>query len=282
MATLKELLEKDLTKKELEDLITSYDVIGSREGAVAIIEIPDSLEEKKETIADAIMSNHKNVNTVLRELSDRKEEFRLRDYEIIKGEKDTEVLHKESGCKFLLDPQKVFFSPREGTERILIAEQIKDGEDVCVFFAGCGPYVVVISKNSNPGSVTGIEINPDAVDYMKKNIELNKIDNASAVLGDVKEVSEDFEDKFDRVVMPLGVHAHQFLDEAFLVLKDKGVINFYNTEAEETLFDESVGKVVSSAKRSGYEIKMYEGRKMSQYASRVWKVCLDLAVERVK
>ena len=280
MATLKEILEDELTEEEMEDLITSYDVIGSRDGAVAIIEIPESLEDKKEQIADAIMSNHKNVKTVMRELTERKNEFRLREYEIIKGDISTKVIHKENGCKILVDPQKMFFSPRESTERMIVSEQVESGEDVCVFFAGCGPYVVEIAKNSNPKSITGIEINPDAVEYMKENIKMNKIDNAEAVLGDVKEIAKDYEDKFDRVVMPLGVHAYQFLNEAFLVLKDKGVINFYNTESEDTLFDKSLKFAEDAAEEAGYDIKKYDGRKMSQYASRVWKICLDLSVER--
>jgi len=43
MVTLRQALEKKLTKKEREKLISSYDVLGS----IAIIEIPPELEKKE-------------------------------------------------------------------------------------------------------------------------------------------------------------------------------------------------------------------------------------------
>ena len=109
--------------------LPSFDIVGSREKAVAIIEMPEDRETAKK-IAEEIMRIHKNVKTVLGKVGERKGEFRIRDYEVIMGEEDTEVVHKEYGCFFKLDPRKVYFSPREATERQRIASLVKPGEKV--------------------------------------------------------------------------------------------------------------------------------------------------------
>jgi len=122
----------------------SFEIIGSKEKAVAIVEIPEDEDERK--IAEEIMKNNKNVKTVLKKVSDRKGEFRLKEYEIISGDEDTEVIHKEHGYLLKLDPQLVYFSPKEATERQRIAEQVKENETVLVMFGGIGALAVAITK----------------------------------------------------------------------------------------------------------------------------------------
>ena len=54
----------------------SFDIIGSREKAVAIVEIPEELKSKENQIAEQILKEHKNVKSVLKKLSERKEEWK--------------------------------------------------------------------------------------------------------------------------------------------------------------------------------------------------------------
>ncbi|MCX8175669.1 MAG: hypothetical protein N3E48_00350, partial [Candidatus Bathyarchaeota archaeon] len=155
---------RDILSPELLTLTPkSFDIIGSREKAVAIIEIPDELEPYKIVIAEKLMELHKNVKTVLRKASQRKNIFRIREYELLLGDQNTEVLHKEYGCLFKLDPQKVYFSPRELTERLRIAEKVNPGEDILVMFGGVCPYSIIIAKKQpTVKKILTVELNPIA------------------------------------------------------------------------------------------------------------------------
>ena len=72
MKKLKEILKDKLSEKEMKLVKAGFDIIGSREKAVAIVEIPEELEEKKFLIASAISQLNKNVKSVLRKLTERK------------------------------------------------------------------------------------------------------------------------------------------------------------------------------------------------------------------
>jgi tRNA (guanine37-N1)-methyltransferase len=112
--TIKEYLQDKLPCDSLEDIPSSFDILGSREKAVALIEIPEEVEEYAPLIAEAIMAIHTNVETVLSKESGREGEYRLRELELIAGNPNTEVIHKESGCRFKLDPRETYFSTSSG------------------------------------------------------------------------------------------------------------------------------------------------------------------------
>ncbi|HDJ96488.1 MAG TPA: class I SAM-dependent methyltransferase family protein [Candidatus Aenigmarchaeota archaeon] len=275
---LREFLEGKVPEEKLKLVPSSYEIIGSREKAVAIIEIPEDLKEWEKEIGEALLKLHKNVKSVLAKASERKTEFRVREYRLIAGSENTEVVHKEYGYLLKLDPRKVYFSSREGTERQRIAKQIKPGEFVMVFFSGVAPYVVAIVKaQPKVKKVVGIEINPDAHFYAKENIRINKIAHkAAAILGDVREKSKEFFGLCDRVVMPLPKGAYKFLDEAILCLKDGGgIIHFYHWSPEDDLFGEAERILSNSAKKHQKVVKIIGRRKVLPYAPRIWKVCID-------
>ena len=54
--------------------------------------------------------------------------------------------YKEFGCKFIVDVENAFFSPRLSTERERIANLIHDGEVVTNMFAGVGMFSIMASK----------------------------------------------------------------------------------------------------------------------------------------
>lgn len=277
---LKEILKDKLSEEELKLVPSSFDVIGSREKAVAIVEIPDELKPRERLIAEAIMQLHKNVRSVLKKVSERRGELRLREHKLIAGDDDTEVVHKEYGYLLKLDPQKVYFSPREATERQRIAEQVKAGETVMVMFAGIGVYGIGIAKKQpDINKIIAVEINPAAVKYMKENIRINKLSHKiTAVMGDVRTACKHWYGKCDRIVMPLPLGAESFLDVAVKCLKDKGVIHFYSWGEEKNPFAKAIKLIDESLK--GFK-KKYEiiGRRMVlPYSPRVYKICLDFKV----
>ncbi|RLE65370.1 MAG: class I SAM-dependent methyltransferase family protein [Thermoprotei archaeon] len=280
---LKEMLREYLSEEELKHAPSTFDIIGSREKAVAIVEIDPILEDKKYLIAESIMKIHKNVKTVLRKLSERKTMYRIREYEILTGEEDTEVIHKEHGIRLKLDPRKVYFSPREATERLRVAKQVKPGEVVMVMFAGVGPYAFMITKvQPLVKKVIAIELNPYAYQYLVENVKLNKVENkVIPVLGDVRVMAKKWYGECDRVVMPLPKGAYRFLDEAFQCIKGEGVIHFYFWAREESLFNNAIEHIWGYAWKYKCSVKILDARKVLPYAPGVYKICVDFRVKNI-
>ncbi len=252
--------------------ISSFEIIGSKEKAIAIVEIPDELKRNQKQIAQEIFKKHKNVRTVLKKISERTGTYRIKKYRIITGDKNTEVIHKESGCRFKLDPRKVYFSSREGTERLRIASQVKKNEKVLVMFAGVGPFAIIISKKQPSYEIVAIEINPQAVKYMKENIKLNKIENITPIKGDVREISKKYFSYFDRIIMPLPHDADKFLSLAIKCLNKKGTIHLYIIEREDEI-KQKAKKIILKIKnhKTKYKIK-----KVLPYSPRTNKYCIDI------
>ncbi len=278
---LRELLRDNIPPELLSKVPSSFDVIGSREGAVAIVEIPPELQDYRVAIAKAIVKIHKNVKAVYEKKSGRTGVYRLREYKLLVGDRITEIIHKEHGIRLKLDFTKVYFSPREATERQRIARQVKPGEFIMVMFAGIGPYALAIAKKQ-PGvkRVVAIEINPIAYKYMVENIKLNKLEGKIIpVLGDVRVKATRWYGLCDRVIMPLPKGAYLFLDQAFKCLKPEGgVIHFYHWASEDNLFEEAYRLLERVSILHGYSIRILDARIVSPYAPRIYKVCMDVMV----
>lgn len=292
--TLRSLLKNKLVSKDLQYTPSSFDVIGNKDKAVAIIEISEDLLKKKKTsidasprrpkvvkqqcvirlVAEAVMKNHKNVKSVLLKSSPRFGTYRTRKLKLIAGSRNTEVVHAEHGLRFLVDPRKTYFSPREGTERIRICEMIKPDEVVMVFFAGIGPFAIAVAKKTKAGRVIGIEINPDAVEYFRKNAALNKTGNIEIIEGDVKDECSRFHGMCDRVLMPLPESSMDFVKEALSCLKPSGIIHFYCFTKEGDI-SRIRDKIKSIAYEIGKEVDFIGEQKVLPYGPRIWKYRID-------
>ena len=119
-------------------------------------------------------------------------------YNILYGN-ETETVNKENGCLFKLDLAKVMWSKGNNNERLRIAKLVEDGETVIDMFAGIGYFSIPIGVHANASEVIAIEINPNSYKFLCDNIELNKLDNVTPVLGDCKIETPKF--KADRIIM---------------------------------------------------------------------------------
>ena len=260
-----------------------YELIGSKEKAVAILEIREEEKDKELSIAKKLLEENKFIASVIRKDSKRIGEFRNRKYTLLAGSENTEVIHKEHGFVLKLDPQKTYFSSREGTERQRIAKQVKPNEIVMVMFAGIGPYAVAIGKKQpNVKKIISIEINPNAVDFMKYNIRANKLSHKIIpILGDVKKVSDEWFGKCDRIVMPLPLHSADFLEIAAKCAKKGGVIHFYSwgNKADGSIFAAPRKIIDEKLKNLNVKYKIIGERKVLPYAPGRYKVCIEIMVD---
>ena len=259
-----------------------FDVVGSKEKAVAMVEIGEVEEAGEKEIAEEIMRKNKNVKSVLKKESGREGEYRTRKYKLIAGDKNTEVLHKEHGYSLRLDPQKVYFSVREGTERQRIAKRVKAGEFVIVMFAGIGPYAIAIAKRQpDVGKVVAVEINPDAVEYMKHNVRINKLSHKIVpVLGDVRKVCEKWYGKCDRIVMPLPLGAGDFLDVAVRCAKGGATVHLYGwgNKADGDIYAALEKTIKTVLKNLSLSYNITDRRIVLPYAPGKFKVCIEFKI----
>lgn len=261
---------------------SSYDIIGSKEKCVAIVEIPEGMKGKEKEIAQEIMKKHKNVVSVLAKESARDGELRLRKYKLIAGDEDTEVLHKEHGYMLRLDPQKTYFSAREGTERQRIASQVKPGEVVIVMFSGIAPFPVAICKKQpDVEKVIAVELNEEAVEYAKTNIRINKLAHKiKSVQGDVRKACEPWYGKCDRIVMPLPKGADKFLDIAIKCAKPGATIHFYSWGEKGRLYENAEKAIDERFKSFPIKYKITDKRVVLPYSPGWYKVCVEIKVSR--
>ncbi len=277
---LKDLV-KDKIPPELHSLIpTSFDIVGSRQGAVAIVEIPDELEPYKYVIAQAILQMNKHVRAVLRRIGGRKGTYRLYEYEVLVPG-PTEVIHREHGYLIKVDPVKVYFSPRDHSDRIDIARQVEPGETILYLFAGVGPYAIAICKLQPAVRVIhAVEINPAAVNYMIENIRINKLRGKIVPIeGDARLVSRHFYYKSDRVIMTLPLGAHEYLEDGLLCISRKGgIVHFYHIGREPDIFNEAERIVYETAHKVRREVEIVNRKIVRDYAPRMYKIRLDIYV----
>lgn len=222
---LKKALEGLLTEKENEELFSAFDQIGD----IIIVRIPDSLVEKKKIIGETLLEQVKTARSVFYQSSSVEGDFRTRNLEILAGLDNTETEYKEFECRFIVDVEKAFFSPRLSTERDRIANLVQDGEVVINMFGGIGMFSIIAAKRKKC-TVYNIDINPVATKLCEKNIELNKLrGNVISILGDASQViKEKLIGTGDRILMLLPERSDEFLNSAISATKNNGIIHYYS------------------------------------------------------
>jgi len=123
---LRKILSRVIPPEELVHIYNSYDIIGD----IVILRLSGASREYWRVIAETIMDLHKNVKTVMAQVSPVHGNFRIRRLEYVAGENKTTTVHKESRCLFAVDVEKCYFSPRLFYERMRIAKQFSKGEIV--------------------------------------------------------------------------------------------------------------------------------------------------------
>jgi tRNA (guanine37-N1)-methyltransferase len=223
---LKRLLGDILEESEVSKLTSSFDVIGS----IVILKIPETLVDRRQVIANAIMDNIKSARSVYMQTSPVTGDHRTRKLELIAGDDSPITLYKEYGCRFKVDVEQTYFSPRLSTERFRIASLTSEDEVVTNMFAGVGTFSIIICKYRNVKKVYNVDINRTAHELSIYNSRLNKMEEKiESFCGDAKEVVKShIIGKSNRVLMPLPEKAKYFVSDAVACLKEEqGMIHYF-------------------------------------------------------
>ncbi len=262
------VIRKEKEGREFD--LPSYELVGD----IAVIN--EIGKRERGAVVEGIRHHHPRVKTVLLKQDGLEGEFRVGEYEILYGD-ETETVHTEFGCRYRVDPTKVYFSERFATERERVVSKIDDGEKVLVMFAGVGPFAVLAARNASPSKVVAVEKNPVAVGYLRENVEMNGVQEPVDVHeGDVSDIVPEL-GKFDRIIMPLPESADEYLPLAIEHAKDKGVIHYYRfLEAGdwETLEEE----VETAAGKAGRRYELLERVICGHRGPETDRICMDIEV----
>ncbi len=261
------LVEEHLkSPEEILGFRPSFEVVGD----VAIIEDIDA-----EHVASVLMSTSRNIKAVIAPISDVEGEFRTRRFRHVAGEARTITIHKEHGLSYRVDLERAYFTPRLGTERLRVARLVRPGDVVLDMFAGVGPFALLMAKKG--ARVIAIDKNPVAVEYLRENARMNKVENIEILEGDAGDLAPCIESQADHVIMNLPHSASQFLIPAMRATKQGGIIHYYAIAPEEDLYRD-LTLIENAAAQIGASIEAaYEGVVRS-YAPHRHNVVIDFRV----
>jgi tRNA (guanine37-N1)-methyltransferase len=273
-----QLLEEELPPHLSASLPRAIDFVGD----IAIVEVPPELDAYKPAIGEAILKTNQKLCTVLAKAGAVGGTYRLREFTVIAGEPRTETVHKEYGCQYYVDVAKAFFSPRLSFEHHRVASLVDNGETVVDLFAGVGPFSIQIAKNHQNVNIYAVDVNPDAVEYLKKNIRTNRVTGrVHPILGDARQVVESkLIGVADRAIMNLPEKAIQFVDVACRAIKPSGgTVHFYSFINKPDSLESLKVRLADAVKKSGKTVeKTLFSRIVRETAPYEWQAVLDVRI----
>jgi len=263
--------EPQPTPADLLDWDPSYERLGD----VVIVDEDDP--DRARALADAVMDSDLPIETVLNRASKVKGQERVRDWEVLVGD-STETVHREYGTELAVDLAEVFFSPRLATERHRVAEQVRAGERALDMFAGVGPFAIPFAERG--ADVVAVDVNATAIEYLRANAERNGVaDRITAIHGDVREVTEDYANWADRIVMNLPHSADEFLETAVELAGDECTIHYYDIAHEDDPYGPGEAAIRTAAEPD-YSVEVLTRRTVRSYAPHELNVVLDVRLTR--
>ncbi len=240
----------------------TFDIIGD----IAIVKFGDGVDEAgKKKLAEQVLREMGRVKTVLEKAEKIKGRLRILKTRFIAGEDKKETIHVENGCRFKLNIEETYFSPRLCTQRLNVAEDIlkyaKRDAKILVLFAGVAPFSIVIAKKLKEKGkkflVVSNELNRKASKYAEENVKLNKLNGlVEVVQGDAKKIYEKLKErklptKYDFIVMARPNLKDTFLPSTLKLAKKGTKIYYHGFGTYENVLEEiekDAGKKIGKIK----------------------------------
>jgi len=263
-----------LSEKEKELLPRSYQLLGK----ILIIRLKPQLMKHKKLIGEKILELLPYVHTVVLEKG-IEGLYRKPKVEIIAGCRDsTQTIHKEHGCQFLLDVSNIMWSKGNKNERERIYKLVKPKETVVDMFSGVGYWSIFAAKKAK--KVYAIDINPKAIEYLRKNIWLNNVENKVEILeGDCRKFAGLLENVADRIILGYLNNSEKFLPYAIKISKSKSIIHFHKT-AKPYEVDKLKRKIIEIGNKENSKIKILKVKRIKSFSPKTYHFVFDLRLEK--
>jgi tRNA wybutosine-synthesizing protein 2 len=262
--TLRKKLREELSDKELDLLPKGYQIIGK----ILLIKLDKKLVKYKKIIGKALIEIFPYIHTVSL-LKGIKSLTRKPNIEIIAGCSSTQTLHKEHGCQFLIDISEIMWSQGNKQERMRLTKLAKPEEVIVDMFAGIGYFSIFLAKYSKPEKIYAIDINPKAIEYLRKNVWLNNVENKIEILqGDCRKFSKILENTADRIIMGYLFETEKFLPHALRIAKNNCIIHLHRTAKLSEI--EKIKEKISKG------TKILKVKRVKSYAPKIYHYVFDL------
>lgn len=176
----KYFIEEEINNKKLEEsevsieklmksLPNGFEIVGK----IAHMNLRDEYLKYKYFIGQLILDKNPSLITVVNKVGKIDNVYRTYEMEILAGEENYNVEHKEGNVRFQFDLRKTYWCSRLQNERDRILKLISKNEVLCDAFCGVGPLALRACKKG--AKVYANDLNPDAYAYLNNNIALNKL-----------------------------------------------------------------------------------------------------------
>ncbi|WP_421908462.1 class I SAM-dependent methyltransferase [Methanolacinia petrolearia] len=213
----------------------------------------------------------KNPRAVLY-IKNYREIMRLPEAETLYGE-SCDVLHREEGYTFRLDPSKVMFAQGNREEKKRMAEYVgmaPAGERVADMFAGIGYFTIPMAKAG--AFVHAMEINPVSFGYLEENIAGNCVgENVTTENGDCRDL---LKGEYDRAVMG-HFDAPSMLGDILPHMKSGGTIHLHAIDGGT---GDGNDKIIDAAGEYGFSATVTL-RRVKKYSPGSWHTVQDVRLE---
>lgn len=256
--------------------MASYDIIGS----IAILKFGKKEKKSEKLKIVKGLLKRQNIKTVLEKQDRIKGRLRTFKTKFLCGENTKQTIHKENNCRFKLNVETCYFSPRMAEERKQVAGKIKKNDKVLVMFSGVAPFPIVISKLSKAKEIVAIELSRECNKYARENLKLNKINNIKLIQGDVKKVINKNKKKFGKynvIIMARPNLRETFLKQAFSVSK-KGTLIYYHGFCNENKLGKLLEEIYKESKKAEKKIKILKVKKIGDIAPYKYRYRVEIRV----
>ena len=173
----KKLVENEASIEQLlKSLPNGFEIIGK----IAHMNLRDQYLKYKYFIGQLILDKNPSLSTVINKVGKIDNVYRTYEMEILAGEENYNVEHKEGNVKFQFDLRKTYWSSRLQNERDRVLKLLEKNQVLCDAFCGVGPLALRACKKGV--KVYANDLNPDAYEYLNNNIKLNKLNKGNYVI----------------------------------------------------------------------------------------------------
>ena len=173
----KKLVENEVSIDQLlKSLPNGFEIVGK----IAHMNLRDQYLKYKYFIGQLILDKNPSLSTVINKVGKIDNVYRTYEMEILAGEENYNVEHKEGNVKFQFDLRKTYWSSRLQNERDRVLKLLEKNQVLCDAFCGVGPLALRACKKGV--QVYANDLNPDAYEYLNNNIKLNKLNKGNYVI----------------------------------------------------------------------------------------------------
>ena len=243
-----------------------------RLGKCIILKNWKNIDEEKQAAIEIV--NKFKVISVYGETGKILGEKRKPSVHLIAG-KEGEIQYMENGVKYIFDPEKVMISKGNLRERNFVSRIGIKPDNVLDMFSGIGYFSLPIGKYLNPKTQTCIDVNENALNYLKKAVKLNRISSKFFIYN---EDCRCFHGKmrYDLIIMG-NFKSYLYLPFALRNANAGSRVILHIITPTEKILDTNY-QIMERINKFGYRAIIENAHKVKSFSPHVWHVSVTVLI----